>query len=181
MVFVALLRGINVGGNNKVEMKRLKSVLEELGFSKVKTYINSGNVIFESESEDQEKMTSLIENNIEKAFGFPIKVLLRDFDSMEKIINKLPDDWQNNTETKCDVMFLWDEAETENFIEQLPLKKEIDEIIYLKGALIWFVERKNVTRSGLLKIVGTKLYKQMTIRNSNTVRKLFNLMSEIRA
>lgn len=178
MIFVALLRGINVGGNNKVEMSRLKQVFEELGFSKVKTYINSGNVIFESSSKDIHQMTDLLEEKIEKTYSFPVKVLLRDLDFMKQVMAKLPENWLNNDEMKCDVMFLWDEADAENLLDQLPIKKELDHCIYLKGAIIWSVKRENITRSGMLKLVGTKLYKQMTIRNANTTRKLFNLMSE---
>jgi len=179
MIFVALLRGINVGGNNRVEMKRLKAVFEELGFSKVKTYINSGNVIFESSSEDLGQMTSLLEEKIEKTFGFAVKVLLRDFDFMKTVMAKLPDSCLNNEDMKCDVMFLWDEADGEDLLDQLPVKKEFDNCIYLRGAIIWSVKRENITKSGMLKLVGTKLYKQMTIRNANTTRKLFDLMCEV--
>lgn len=180
MLFVALLRGINVGGNNKVEMKKLKSVVEELGFSQVKTYINSGNVIFESSNQnDQAQIALLLENEIQKAFGFPVKVLIRDFDSIKRVAENLPNDWQNNQEMKCDVMFLWDEIDNKSLIKELPIKKDIDEVIYLSGALLWSVKRENLTKSGMLKLVGTKLYKQMTIRNSNTTRKLFALMSEL--
>lgn len=181
MIFVALLRGINVGGNNRVEMVRLKTVFEELGFSKVKTYINSGNVIFESSSEDLGQMTSLLEEKIEKTFGFSVKVLLRDFNFMKQVMEKLPEDWLNNETMKCDVMFLWDEADVENLLDQLPIKKDLDHCIYLKGAIIWSVKRENITKSGMLRLVGTKLYKQMTIRNANTTRKLFNLMNEAAA
>ncbi len=179
MLFVALLRGINVGGNNKVEMSKLKLSFEELGFSKVKTYINSGNVIFESlDEKDLATITSRLEKKIEEDFGFFIKVLVCGFDLIKKIVKKLPDDWHNNEAMKCDVMFLWEEIDNQNLVAELPIKKDIDEVIYTKGAILWSIKRENLAKSGIMKLVGTKLYKQMTIRNANTVRKLFSIMSE---
>lgn len=73
---------------------------------------------------------------------------------------------------KCDVMFLWDKYNNKSVIEQLTIKPEIDEVKYVHGALVWKVDRKNVTKSGMMKIVGTDLYRNMTVRNCNTVRKI---------
>ncbi|MFT3751872.1 MAG: DUF1697 domain-containing protein [Paludibacter sp.] len=68
MIYVALLRGINVGGNNKVEMKKLKSTFELLGFTNVVTYINSGNIVFEDISKEQVVIVNEIEKAIKKDF-----------------------------------------------------------------------------------------------------------------
>lgn len=65
-------------------------------------------------------------------------------------------------------------------MEQLPLKPEIDRAHYVPGAILWSVDRDNVTRSGMAKIVGTKLYKLVTIRNVNSVRKIHELMKELK-
>ena len=72
MVYVALLRGINVGGNSKVEMPRLKSTFERLGFTKVVTYINSGNVIFYDDARTSAQIVVDIEKGIQEYFGFAI-------------------------------------------------------------------------------------------------------------
>ena len=91
MNYVALLRGINVGGNRKVPMADLKDCFEKLGHTEVKTYINSGNVIFTSETSDIQKLREALENEIEKTFGFFVDVLVIDaktFIQTEKAIQR---------------------------------------------------------------------------------------------
>lgn len=178
MTYVALLRGINVGGNNKVEMPRLKMVFEQAGMQSVVTYINSGNVIFHDDAHAPAALMQKLETAIEKEFGFAVKVLLRSKNQIEDIIRALPDSWVNDAATKCDVMFLWEHVAGEKVLEQLTIKSDIDEVKYAGDAILWRVDKKYVTKSGMMKIVGTELYKHMTIRNCNTVRKLWNLMKE---
>lgn len=179
MIYVALLRGINVGGNNKVEMKRLKEVFENSGHLNVSTYINSGNVIFESPAQNNEVLIKKLESAIKKEFGFYINVVVKSLPEIEAISKKLPDSWVNDLDMKTDVMFLWESADNKKVLEEIIVKPELDNVVYIKGALIWNVKRKEVTKSGLLRIVGTPLYKQMTIRNSNTFRKLLSLMKSV--
>lgn len=179
MICVALLRGINVGGKNKVDMKRLKAAFEDAGMSSVRTYINSGNVIFSSNNRSRTRLTEALEDAIARTFGFTIRVLVRDLKSMRAVVGALSQTWVNDDTMKCDVMFLWDDVARPSVIEELPVKPEIEEVKYVAGALIWRVDRKNVTRSGLMKLVGTPLYKRMTIRNCNTTRKLLELMEAL--
>ena len=175
MRYVALLRGINVGGNNKVDMKVLKNAFERAGMTDVKTYINSGNVIFTDTIHTAQEITKKLETIIEQTFGFAVKVLLRDRSQIQAIIASLPESWQNNSVMKCDIMFLWDEVDSADILESLTIKQEIEDVKYVHGAILWRVDRHNTTRSGMLKLVGTDLYRQMTIRNCNTVRKLAQL------
>lgn len=179
MTYVALLRGINVGGNNKVDMKQLKMVFEELGFTNVKTYINSGNVIFQTKSQAKEKLTQSLEKAIEKEFGFSVKVVIRTFKEIKQVVEILPSSWLNNDTMKCDVMFLWPAVDSPKVIKELIIKDDIDEVMYMPGTILWRVDRDKVTRSGIMKLVGTKLYAQMTIRNCNTAKKLYQLMQEL--
>jgi uncharacterized protein (DUF1697 family) len=178
MIYTALLRGINVGGNSKIDMKTLKKVFEDLGMNNVKTYINSGNVIFESEL-SSDPLVKKIEKEIESEFKISVKVLIKDINEIRKINDALPKSWLNNDEMKSDVMFLWDEVDSKSVLEELPTKEDIDEVKYVKGAVLWRVDRDKVTRSGISKIVGTKLYKQMTVRNCNTLRKLLEMMETL--
>jgi uncharacterized protein (DUF1697 family) len=177
MKYVALLRGINVGGNNKVEMPRLKKLFEELDFKNVKTYINSGNIIFEAKGTPM-VLAKKIEKEIEKEFKFNIYVVIRDLKNIQKLDKAVPKEWVNDETMKTDVMFLWDDVDNKNVLKQVIIKPDIDDVKYLDGAIIWRVDRKAVTRSGLLKIVGTPLYKKITIRNVNTLRKLKELMEK---
>ena len=176
MIYVALLRGINVGRKNKVDMKQLKAVFEDVGMTSVRTYINSGNVIFSSKSRSRARLTDVLEDAIENTFGFRVSVLVRDLRSMRAVVKTLPKTWVNDAAMKCDVMFLWGDVARASVVKELSIKPEIEELKYVAGALIWRVDRKGVTRSGQMKLVRTPLYKRMTIRNCNTTRKLLELM-----
>jgi len=173
--YVALLRGINVGGNNKVEMARLKKTFESLGLENVVSYINSGNIIFSSD-QSASVLVPKLEAAIKKDFGFGVKVLLRDAKNIAAVVKALPVNWKNDVAMKCDVMFLWEHYDNSKVLEQLIIKPGIDDVKYVPGAVLWRVDRDKVTRSGLLRIVGTDLYKHMTIRNCNTLRKLATLL-----
>jgi uncharacterized protein (DUF1697 family) len=176
MVFVALLRGINVGGKNRVEMPKLREAFGKLGFEDVRTYINSGNVIFRH---DEAPRAEAVEKALRTEFGFAIKVTLRDRANIEAIADALPDDWVNDDTMKCDVMFLWDHLDSRQTLDEVTVKPDIDEVKSVEGALIWRVDRPVLTRSGLMRVAGSELYKSMTIRNCNTVRKLAALMEAV--
>lgn len=176
MVYVALLRGINVGGNNKVEMSKLKTTFETLGHTNVRSYINSGNIIFTSAKESSQ-LVSEIEDAIEFDFGFRVHVVLRDKSNINAVVKAVPTSWVNDVTMKTDVMFLWDDVDNAGVLGALTIKPGIDDVKYLPGAVVWRVDKANVNRSGLLRIVSTNLYKKITIRNVNTLRKLDKLMN----
>jgi len=174
---VALLRGINVGGNNKVEMKKLKAVFESAKFKNVLTYINSGNVIFDSEIKDKNKLAEKIELLLKKSFGFKIAVVVRSLADIKKIIAKIPKNWKNDTDQKTDVLFLWDEFDNKASLKLISQKEGVDNLIYIPGAIVWNLNKKDYTKSRMNKFIGTVLYKNMTARNVNTVRKLFEIIN----
>lgn len=176
MIYVALLRGINVGGKSQVRMADLKACFERLGFEGVRTYINSGNVIFTAAARDKRRLIRRIEPELEATFGLPIKVLLRTLAEMEALVEALPDDWVNDSTMKCDVMFLMPQVDEPGVVDRLPANPEIEDVRYVDGAVIWRVDRSNQGRSRMSKIVGTDVYKQLSARNANTVRKLTELM-----
>ena len=174
MVYVALLRGINVGGKNKIDMKQLKQAFEEAGMQDVVTYINSGNIIFTSNDQSKDQIAQTLETAIHHHFGLHIKVLVLNRNDMDQIMQMLPDTWRNDDQMKGDVLFLWEHDES--VMANLPNKEGIDTVIYAPGAILWSVDKKNVTKSGISKLIGTKLYQQMTVRNVNTARKVYELM-----
>ena len=178
MIYVALLRGINVGGNRKVDMKALKATFEAAGMTLVKTYINSGNVVFSSRSKSPKRLATVLEKAIEADFGFEVKVLLRDLAQMRATAKALPTSWVNDDTMKCDVIFLWEGVGRRAVLKELPIKKGVDTVKYTPGAVLWSIPRAMATRSAISKLVGTDLYRQMTIRNANTARKLLALMEE---
>lgn len=176
MIYVALLRGINVGGNCKVEMKKLKEVFGKLGFENVSTYINSGNVIFTT-SKSEKVLVGIIENALKKEFGFEIRVVVRTAKNIEKLCKEISKAWQNDTEQRTDVLFLWDEYHSKKSLD-LIATTEVDRLVYIEGAIVWNVKRSDVNKSGMKKFIGTKIYKNMTARNINTVRKLNDIIKK---
>lgn len=178
MIYTALLRGINIRGKNKIEMPRLRSLFEGLGMQSVVTYINSGNVIFIDDKRSAKETVPLIEKAIAGEFGLTIPTLVRSYEDMKTIITALPDEWQNDERMKSDVLFLWDEVDEPKVVTEY-VKPEVDRFIYVPKAVLWSVDRKNVTRSGLMKLPAAKLYQRVTIRNVNTTRKIYQLMLEM--
>jgi len=176
MKYVLLLRGINVGGNNRVEMARLKSLLESIGHTNVITYINSGNVVFEASSLPDR---SFIEKALEKEFGFSVPALIVTGEDIVRIARAIPSKWQNDKDNeKSDVLYLFEEIDTPQIIKEIGVKPEIETFTYVGGALLTNISRKNQSKGSLLKLIGTPLYKQMTIRNITTAKKLAELVSQ---
>ena len=103
--YVALLRGINVGGNKKVDMKNLVSLFESLGFTKISTYINSGNVLFES-NKKQMIVQKDVKTNLKKEFGYEIPTLVKTKKELITIAEAIPNEWQNDLTQKTDVAYL---------------------------------------------------------------------------
>lgn len=176
--YVALLRGINVGGNNKVEMKKLKEVMQNSSFDNVSTYINSGNVFFESKYLDKTKLAKKIEEAVSKKFGFKVPVVVRNESDIKKLLRGIPKQWGNDGEQKTDILFLWDKFDNRKTLGLIKQTKGIDNLIYIKGEIIWNISRKNYSKSRMNKFIGTEVYKNMTARNVNTVRKLFEIMNK---
>lgn len=179
MNYVALLRGINIGGRNKIDMKQLVSSMEKDGFKSVSTYINSGNLFFSDESSDEQELSRRINTVIKNAFSLDIKVLIRDQNNINLVAKTLPEDWANDKVMKTDILYLWDEIAGQDILNNLSIKPKIDNVLYVERSIIWNVNRENATKSGLHKLAGTYEYSHMTIRNCNTVRRLAKIMNEM--
>jgi uncharacterized protein (DUF1697 family) len=169
--YVAFLRGINVGGNNKVSMAELKTVFDSLGFSRVTTYINSGNVIFEAAAPSVEA----IERAMKKRFGFTVKCLLRDTAGLRRAAELIPAAWTNDNEQRTDVLLLWEDFDQKATLKLIKTNPAVDRLMYVPGAIVWNLKRSDYSKTGMRKFIGTDVYKNMTARNINTLRKLVSL------
>ena len=129
-------------------------------------------------SKGQDVIVHEIEKAIKQDFQLEIKVLVRNFENLETICQKLPATWLKNEMMRTDVMFLWEKFDNPEIMEQIHINP-VDKVEYLPGAVLWNVGGKNYSQSGMLKLMGTELYKNMTIRNVNTVRKLHQIMTNI--
>ncbi|WP_031342203.1 DUF1697 domain-containing protein [Ruminiclostridium papyrosolvens] len=176
IVYIAFLRGINVGGKNIIKMADLKQVFESIGLCEVKTYIQSGNVLFKS-NEAEESLCDKIEHKIGAVFGIPVNVILRTSTELEHIILNCPF-------SKDEII----EAETLSKVESLyvallthnPLKEKIEYInvyrsesdkYHIVGRDIYLLFHHSIRNSKL----SNNLYKlnvSTTVRNWKTLSKL---------
>lgn len=177
--YVALLRGVNVGGNNMIKMQELKESFESLGFAHVRTYINSGNIIFDTSIANEEEIISKIESVIKNDFNLEIPVIIREYQNIREICEAVPEVWRNDKDQKTDVMFLWPKYAHKNILKELSVVSDIDTVKYVGKACVWHIEKENYAKSGINKLIGTSLYKAMTVRNINTVRKIKTLMEMV--
>lgn len=170
--FAAFLRGINVGGKNKIKMETLRETFAALQFKNVQTYINSGNVIFETAKTDDKKLVEQIENAIEKEFSLSIKVMVRTIDEISEIINNNPFDGQFENDKDLHVLFL-DEEIPEEKRELLISNNSENEKFAVRGREI-FCHLKNGFANSLLgkDYIGKKLKVSATARNWRTVNKV---------
>lgn len=180
MKYVALLRGINVGGKNKLAMAELRQCLEDLGFSNVSTYIASGNVLLESDKKPDE-IQKLIEDVLPTRFKLDselIKVLVLSHDQLQAVIENKPKGFGEQPDTyHSDVVFLMG-IEVDAALKVFDPREGVDTIWSGQGVV--YSQRLSAlrTKSRLSKIIGTPAYKFMTIRTYNTVAKLLGLLQD---
>ena len=178
-VFVALLRGVNVGGKNMISMSSLKESFEEMGFGGVVTYINSGNIMFKSKEADARKLERKIEQMLSRDYQLDSKVVVRSLSEIEKLVQSLPRDWKDDSEWRYNVIFLRHSIDSEEILTEIEFKKDIEQVLSRPGALLWSVQFNAVTRTNWVKLPSRKIYKDMTVRNLNTTRKLYELMKKV--
>ena len=175
--YVALLRGVNVGGKGMVSMASLAETFRALGFEEVRTYLNSGNVIFSAPATAEATLSARIERAIAADTGLTVSVLVLSDAAVRSIVASLPATWVTDAAVRTDVLFLWPDVDEPGLLERVPRNPEVDDVRYTPGALLWRIDRVNAGRSRETRLVGSALYKRMTIRNANTARKLHELLS----
>ena len=172
-----MLRGINVSGQKKIKMDDLKALFESLEFANVKTYIQSGNVIFESSTLDLEELKTTIEDNIEKAFGFSVSVIIRSTYEFESIIKSNPFIGHGSREddTKFLVTFLTN-APPESIAKTVQQFAKKPEALVIRGREIYLHCPNGYGKSKLSNsFLERKLGVTATTRNWKTVKQLNEL------
>jgi uncharacterized protein (DUF1697 family) len=175
--YVALLRGINVGGKNPIKMAALRACFEELGFSDVGTYIQSGNVLFRT-SVKRAELGARIEGALSEAFGYEASVVLRSKKQMQGIVAGAPKGFGAAPDRyRYDVLFLKKPLTAASAIETVPTREGVDDVQAGTGVLYYSRLISEASRSQLSKIVSLPSYQRMTIRNWKTTTKLQEMMS----
>jgi len=178
-IFVALLRGVNVGGKNMIRMSALKGSFEGMGFGDVATYINSGNIIFKTQEGDARKLERSIEGMLSGEYKLECKVVVRSLSEMADLIKGLPETWDGDGRWKYNVIFLRHSIDSENILCGLKPESDIEQIVYRPGTLLWSARISDLHRTGMHKLPSQKLFQEMTVRNTNTTRKLYELMKKL--
>jgi uncharacterized protein (DUF1697 family) len=177
--YLVLLRGINVGGKNVVKMADLKAAFEALGFSNVITYIQSGNVLFQSAEKDKALLTVTIEKGLSKRFNFEAKVVVISQKELAAIVKSAPNGFgEDDKKFRYDVIFLKKPLTPKAAMESVKVREGVDTAHAGKHALYFSRLISQASQSYLTKIIGMPVYQFMTIRNWNTTTKLLVLMSE---
>jgi uncharacterized protein (DUF1697 family) len=174
--YIALFRGINVGGNNKLPMKELVAVLEGLGLRDIRTYIQSGNVVFSGKADDKIKLAARISAALNKSHGFEPWVLLLEASALERAIkaNPFPEGEADGKTLHCNFLAL---VPPKPDLAGLEKMKAASERFQLKGEVAYLHAPEGIARSKLASNMERLLGVPMTGRNWNTVRKLQEMIN----
>ena len=179
MIYLALLRGINVGRNKRIKMVDLVDTFESLGFKNVRTYIQSGNVIFESDSTDAANIATCIERKIKQTFSFSVKVIIRSEHELENVIKSNPFVGDSDVELdKLYVIFLSDVPELKSTLN-LDIDKAENEKFEIRGGEVYLYCPNGYARTKLKNDpFEKKLNTAATTRNWKTTNKLLELSKQ---
>jgi uncharacterized protein (DUF1697 family) len=173
--YVALLRGINVGGKTLIKMADLRACIEQLGFDDVSTYIASGNVLFATDG-DPNRLADTIEHAIEERFELPVKVVVLDRAAYGRVVKAIPKAWIGDDALRANVAFVRPGTDAKTVVGELDPDPAIEEVKAVKGAILWATRRDALNRSTLRKLIAGAAYKELTVRNLNTTLKLQELL-----
>lgn len=139
MKYIALLRGVNISGKNKIVMSKLKEVLEENNYQNVITYLNSGNVIFESSVTNKENLANDLSKIIKNNFSLDIPVFVIDENKLENVLNNAPDWWgTDNKEIYDNLIFIMPPTKYEDVYNTIGNPSEnIDKIEEFHNSIFW--------------------------------------------
>lgn len=173
--YIALLRGINISGKNKIPMAELKAGFESLGFQEVKTYLNSGNVAFASEEDDSKKLMMQIEKMIDIQFGFTVPVLVISKEKLVDILEHAPDWWGNEDKEIYDnLIFIIPPATYGEVYHEIgEPKAKLEKVEDYEDVIFWSFRRKEYQKTNWWsKTASADIGSKLTIRTANTVRKI---------
>jgi uncharacterized protein (DUF1697 family) len=177
--YVALLRGINVGGKNLIKMPELKACFEVAGFREVVTYIQSGNVLFRSAGSGSAALARRIEEMLTSTFGYQASVVLRSRAQMRAVVEGAPEGFGADTDAyRYDVIFLKEPLTVKAALKSVPMRQDVDEVHAGRGVLYFSRLIARAAQSHLSKVVSLPIYQSMTIRNWNTTTTLLRMLDE---
>ncbi|GAA3569666.1 DUF1697 domain-containing protein [Snuella lapsa] len=174
--YIALLRGINVSGQKKVPMDTLREVLFNLGFKEVKTYIQSGNVVFQSLETNRDTLKQIIFDKLKSTFGFEVAVLIHSANSLLKVLDQCP---FQEEEMLGSYFTLLHDIPKEELIETISKERYPDETFVIKEQCVYFYSKNGYGRAKCNNnFFERKLKVVATTRNYKTMQKLIAMSFE---
>lgn len=177
MKYVVLLRGINISGKNKIVMSDLKLLLEKNNYKNVLTYLNSGNVILES-NDDEQKIMNDIHKLIKEGFNLEIPVFVIRSEDLADVFKNHPTWWKTGNKDIYDnlIFIIPPTTFTEVYNELGSPKEDLEQIAEYHNSIFWSFDLKNYRKSTWwVKTASTDIKDKITIRNANTIEKLLDL------
>ena len=176
--YVALLRGINVGGKNIVRMADLRDAFEDAGYAAVSTYIQSGNVLFESDGPPA-ALERDIETVLDSAFGLSLVVVVRSHRQLRNVVDRAPDGFGTAPDVHhSDVIFLKTPLSSHQALRAVDLRDGVDQAWPGTGVLYFSRLSERLSQSRMSRIASTPQYQSMTIRNWRTTTRLLSLLDD---
>ena len=177
--YLALLRGINVGGKNIIKMAELKACFEANGFDNVATYIQSGNVLFSAPGSDPASLTGQIEATLSITFQpYEARIVVCAAEKLTEIVRSAPSGFGSQPdEYRYDVIFLRPPLAAEQAIQHLSARPGVDEMFAGPDVLYFSRLIARASQSRLTRIIASPIYPEITTRNWNTTRKLHSLLA----
>lgn len=178
MKYIALLRGINISGKNKISMPELKKLLEENNYQNVSTYLNSGNIIFECNIDNKETIMDNIHTLIKTKFLLDIPVYITTDKELENILNNSPKWWgSTNKEIYDNLIFIIPPTKYEEVYNTIgSLKEDLEQIEEYNNCIFWSFDLKKYRKSNWwVKTASTNIKDKITIRTANTMKKILEI------
>ena len=178
--YLALLRGINVGGKNVIAKDDLRKCFEDLGHTNVRTYIQSGNILFRSGEKSIKALTTEVERGLSKRFKYEAQAVVLSHRKYKSMIAAAPEGWGISDEEKHNALFTLRSTSPKKVLAQLLAPKtELETVTVGSGVIFWSISKKHQTKATFTKLPQQLVYQQMTIRNHNTVFKLRDMFQSI--
>jgi uncharacterized protein (DUF1697 family) len=176
--FVALLRGINVGGKNLIGMSALVECFRSAGYEEVRTYLQSGNVLLQAQPENGPKLEDALERMLQRRFEIPIRVVVRSRDELAATIASAPTN-HGSVELRSEVFFLKHPLTPETVLAQMPeLREGVDSVAPGPGAFYFSRVAAQASKTRITRLMSMPIFKQMTVRSWRATTRLFDMLDE---
>ena len=159
-----------------MSMAALQQCLERLGLINVRTFIQSGNVIFETGKTSGAKLTRRIEGAVSTALGIDSRIVLLSQAQLKTIVAEAPAGWARSSDLRRNIAFLRPAVTASQALEQVEVKPGVDSVTAGKGVLYMATVVSGVQKSGLRKLIRMPAYPEMTLRTYGTCQKILALM-----